>query len=125
MAKNIKSGPVNSAGIKTLRGVPTFPAAVVSGSPCLMADDIPGTALTVENATTGEATVLIDLHTATHPVKGINAGGNVAVAKWDKLYYTSADTPPISKKATGVYFGRAMEAVVSGATTTIEILIGK
>jgi hypothetical protein len=57
-------------------------------------------------------------------VKGIDGGGNSAVAAGDILYYTDADSPPISKKATGVRFGYALEAVGSGATATIEVAVG-
>lgn len=55
-------------------------------------------------------------------VKGIDAMGNAAVAVGDSLFYTDADTPPLSKKATGYFFGIALEVVSSGATTTIEVL---
>src|SRR3954470_8615062 len=41
-------------------------------------------------------------------VKGINAGGNSAVAVNDIVYYTDGDTPPLSKKATGTVFGIAL-----------------
>jgi predicted RecA/RadA family phage recombinase len=57
-------------------------------------------------------------------VKGVDGSGNSAVAEGDILYYVSADTPKISKKATGVRFGYAMGAVTSGATATIPVIIG-
>jgi len=57
-------------------------------------------------------------------VKAIDAGGNSAVAVGDIIYYTDADTPPLSKKATGVRFGYALEAITSGSTDTINVLIG-
>ena len=62
-------------------------------------------------------------------VKGVDGGGNSAVAVGDRLYYTDADTPPISKKATGRPVGFAVETetspgtVSSGATTTIPVLL--
>lgn len=55
-------------------------------------------------------------------VKGVDGSGNSAVAKGDKLYYVSADTPKLSKKATGVPFGYALETVGSGSTATIKVL---
>lgn len=55
-------------------------------------------------------------------VKGIDGSGNSAVAAGDALFYVDADTPKLSKKATGYFFGFALEAVVSGATTTIKVL---
>jgi hypothetical protein len=54
-------------------------------------------------------------------VKGVDAGGNSAVAVGDKLYYVDADTPKISKKVAGTFFGYALEAVTSGATATIRV----
>lgn len=55
-------------------------------------------------------------------VKGINDSGNSAVAEGDPIYYTDADTPPLSKKASGYFFGFASEAVTSGATATIKVV---
>lgn len=53
-------------------------------------------------------------------VKGENAGGNNAVALGDKIY---KDSTVYNKDASnGVLFGYALEAVSSGATTTIEVL---
>lgn len=54
-------------------------------------------------------------------VKGVDASANAAVAVGDAIYYVQADTPKLSKKNTGVLFGYALGAVVSGATTTIEV----
>ena len=55
-------------------------------------------------------------------VKGVDGSGNSAVAVGDKLYYVDADTPVLSKKATGRFFGFAMEAITSGSTDTINVL---
>lgn len=66
-------------------------------------------------------------------VKGINAGGNVAVNVGDTVYFTAGDTPPLSAKATGVEFGTVVgitnpytvaigqQAVASAATTTVHV----
>lgn len=56
-------------------------------------------------------------------VKGIDGSGNSAVAIGDAIYFVSADTPKLSKKATGVLFGYAMEAINSGSTATIKVLL--
>lgn len=56
-------------------------------------------------------------------VKGVNAGGNHAIAAGDPVYWTDGDTPPISAKATGYFVGQALAAVGSGATTTINVAI--
>jgi hypothetical protein len=54
-------------------------------------------------------------------VKAIDAGGNSAVAVWDAIYFVDADTPKLSKKATGVLFGFAMSTLLAGATGTVEV----
>ena len=79
-----------------------------------------GVALTDEDAVTGKTTVKFD-GCATLSVKGVDGSGNSAVAEADALYYVDADTPPISKKTSGVLIGHAMGAVSSGATATIEV----
>ncbi|MEW6555084.1 MAG: DUF2190 family protein [Actinomycetota bacterium] len=56
-------------------------------------------------------------------VKGIDGSGNSAVAVGDAIYYVEADTPKLSKKATGVLFGYALGTVGSGQTATIEVLL--
>lgn len=54
-------------------------------------------------------------------VKGVDGSGNSAVVQGDKLYYVDADTPKISKKATGHFFGYAGAAITSGSTASIEV----
>jgi predicted RecA/RadA family phage recombinase len=56
-------------------------------------------------------------------VRGVDGGGNSAVAVGDKLYYVDADTPPISKKNSGAFFGYALQTVSAGATATIDVLL--
>lgn len=57
-------------------------------------------------------------------VKAINDSGNNAVAVGDDLYLVVADTPHLSKKSTaGVFFGWALEAITSGSTATINVLL--
>lgn len=99
----------------------TYPTTPSSGDPVIFGD-LPGVALTDEDDD-GDTTVqfegVVDIS-----VKAINAGGNSAVAVGDVLYYTDGDTPPVSKKATGVRYGVALETVTSGATATIRVRIG-
>ena len=57
-------------------------------------------------------------------VKGVDGGGNAAIALGDILYFTAADTPPLSAKTTGVRFGYALKGVASGATATIPVQVG-
>ncbi len=56
-------------------------------------------------------------------VKGVNDAGNVGVSAGDAIYYVDTDTPKLSKKASGFHFGYALDAVSSGATTTIRVLV--
>jgi hypothetical protein len=56
-------------------------------------------------------------------VKGVNGGGNTAVAIGDKIYYVDGDTPNCSKKTSGTFLGYAMGAVDSGATATISVAL--
>ncbi len=43
-------------------------------------------------------------------VKGVDDDGNSAVALGDPLFFIDGDTPQISKKASGLFFGYALEA---------------
>jgi predicted RecA/RadA family phage recombinase len=96
-------------------------ASATSGAP-VVKGQIRGVALTATD-TDGNVTVqtrgVFDVS-----VKGIDGSGNSAVAVGDIIYHTVADTPPLSKKATGVRFGYALEAVASAGTDTIKVLLG-
>jgi len=97
---------------------PTTPA---SGDPVINGQ-VPGVALNAED-TAGNTTVALD-GDYNLSVKGVDGGGNSAVADGDLLYYVSADTPKLSKKTSGVRFGYARAAVTSGATATIRVQVG-
>jgi predicted RecA/RadA family phage recombinase len=100
---------------------PTTPA---SGDP-VRYGEIVGVAKAAEGADGKTSTTFKGVHWLS--VKGIDGSGNVAVAAGDKLYYTDADTPVLSKKATGRFAGFAWESasnpgtVGSGATATIPV----
>jgi predicted RecA/RadA family phage recombinase len=97
-------------------------AGVVSGDPVVVGQ-VPGVAETTPEATTNRL-VMQTCGVYNLSVKGIDGVGNAAVAGGDILYFVKADTPKLSKKATGVRYGYALDAVVSGATTTIRVKIG-
>lgn len=100
------------------------PATPVSGDP-VRYGPLTGVALTDESAggnVTGETTVDFGPREWLLSVKGVNGSGNSAVAAGDFLYYVDADTPKLSKKNTGYFFGVASETVGSGATATIKVL---
>jgi len=102
--------------------VVTDPASPVSGDPVRFGDKV-GVALTDERT---DGTTSVDFAGVyALSVKGVNGGGNSAVALGDALFYVDGDTPKISKKATGTPVGIALEAVLSGATSTIQVrLVG-
>ncbi|MHB8928767.1 MAG: capsid cement protein [Bacillota bacterium] len=95
-------------------------AAVASGDP-VSVGEIHGVALTATDAD-GDVTVATR-GVYSLSVKGIGDLGNVAVAMGNAIYFTAADVPKLSKKATGKLFGIALGAVVAGATTAIPVLI--
>lgn len=99
----------------------TDPTTPVSGDPVVYGQR-PGVCEVSEGAD-GLASVKFSGE-FTLSVKGVDGGGNSAVAEGDILYYTAADTPKISKKSTGVRFGYAAGAVTSGSTATIPVIIG-
>jgi hypothetical protein len=117
---NLKQGSVQA--VHTLSAVCSHPATPASGDPVRIGE-LTGSALTAERSD-GTTTVVIGRHIATHSVKGVDAGGNSAVAIGDVIYYVDADTPVLSKKVAGRKFGIALEAVGAGATATIRVLVG-
>jgi len=99
----------------------TVPSGRLSGDPVCVGQ-IPGVCL-IDRDASGKATITrVGAHLLS--VKGIDGVGNSAVAVGDILYLTEADTPKISKKATGVRFGYADETVTSGGTATIRVILG-
>lgn len=96
-------------------------AGTLSGDP-QVSGQIAGVA--VEDRDASGNTVLDRRGTYNLSVKGIDQVGNSAVAVGDILYYFTGDTPPISKKNTGVRFGYALGTVGSSLTATIEVLLG-
>lgn len=108
----------------TIRGLSltaTAPTTPASGGPVLVGR-IGGVAI-IDETSDGKTSIdfggVYDLS-----VKGEDDDGNVAVAAGDEIYYTDADTPKLSKKRSGVLFGTALEAVTSGSTTTINVMLG-
>jgi hypothetical protein len=76
----------------------------------------------VDRDTAGSATIERQ-DVVTVKVAGVNDAGNSAVVAGDPVYFIDADTPQLSKKASGKFFGFALGAVNAGATTTsIDVL---
>lgn len=100
---------------------PTTPA---SGGPVRFGT-LTGVALTDEGAGGNDAAkTTVDFGPTTYDlsVKGVDDSGNSAVAVGDSIFYVDADTPKLSKKSSGYFFGIALEAVGSGQTDTIRVL---
>jgi predicted RecA/RadA family phage recombinase len=95
----------------------------VSGDPFVVGAGIHGVLQTSYDAN-GKAVIdtegVFDLS-----VKGVNDDGNSAVAIGDRISYVAADTPKLSKKKSGIFFGIALEAVLTGATTTINVKLAE
>jgi predicted RecA/RadA family phage recombinase len=95
-------------------------ASISSGDPVAVGE-ITGVALIDTDA---DGNVVVDTKGVYDlSVKGIDGTGDSAVAIGDKLYYSSGDTPKINKKNATIFFGYALEAIASGATDTIMVLL--
>lgn len=96
-------------------------STIVAGDPVVVGSGIHGVAQTSYDAA-GKAVIdtegVFDLS-----VKGVNDDGNSAVAIGDRIYYVAADTPKLSKKKSGKFFGVAVETVGSGLTATINVKV--
>jgi hypothetical protein len=119
MAKNIVFDPGYQLTV-----VVSDPATPASGDPVRFGQ-LTGIALVDEgdggNEST-ETTVNFGPFVADLSVKAVDGSGNSAVAVGDPLWYVDADTPKLSKKATGYFYGFALEAITSGATATIQVM---
>jgi predicted RecA/RadA family phage recombinase len=99
----------------------SHPATPSSGDPVRFGEAT-GVAVTDERA---DGTTSVDFTAGRVwdlSVKGVDGSGNSAVAVGDKIYYVDADTPVLSKKATGRLFGYALETVASAGTDTIRVM---
>lgn len=99
-------------------------SGTLSGDVVHIGDGIVGIALTDRDAN-GNASVRFGSArtVVTATVRGVDGSGNSAVAIGNRIFSVSADTPKLSKKATGALFGYALGTVSSGASTAIQILM--
>jgi hypothetical protein len=101
----------------------TVASGVTAGDPCAIGASLMGIALNDRGTdATGKSTVKFS-GVFTLSVKGTGVNGDIAIAIGDPVYFTNADTPKLNAKATGMFVGFALGAVVSGATTSIDVLI--
>lgn len=102
----------------------SHPVTPVSGDP-VRYGELVGVATTGEGTDGKTSVTFKGVHLLS--VKGVDGAGNSAVAVGDKIYYVDADTPVLSKKATGRFVGFAVEALTNagtvgtGATATIPV----
>jgi len=119
MAKNMTRDDIYRVPV-----VVTNPTTPVSGDP-VRYGSLTGVALTDEGGGGNSATMTtVDFGPREWllSVKGINDSGNSAVAVGDSIFYVDGDTPHLSKKSSGYFFGVASEIVSSSATTTIRVM---
>lgn len=102
----------------------TSPTTPASGDP-VRYGNLTGVALTAESEggnASGYTSVDFGPSVWDLSVKGIDDSGNSAVAVGDAIFYVDADTPKLSKKSSGYFFGFATETVGSGSTDTINVI---
>lgn len=121
MATNIRHRPGYELAVDL-----TNPTSGVSSGDPVRFGERTGIALTDQGETSSgldstDTSVYFGPCVAEVSVKGIDDSGNSAVAVGDSIYYVDGDTPNLSKKASGYFFGFAMATVNSGATSTIEV----
>lgn len=102
------------------------PEGTVSGDPVCVGEFC-GVAL-IDRQSDGAATVdlggVYNLSVAAIDNSGTEgADADKAVAIGDKIYFASGDTPKLSKRADGTYFGIAYGAITAGETATTPIKI--
>jgi predicted RecA/RadA family phage recombinase len=98
----------------------TIAAGGSSGDP-IMVGNIKGV-LSV-NIAAGEAGAVMTEGVFDLSVEAVNDDGNSAVAVGDQLFYNGSDTPVLTKKNSGSFFGLALEAITSGETDTINVFV--
>lgn len=95
-------------------------AGVTSGSPVAVGKI---TGVAIADADSNNKTVVDRGGVYDLSVKAIDGAGDSAVAVGDEIYYTAGDTPKLNKKVTGILFGHALEAIVAGATDTVQVAL--
>ncbi len=97
-------------------------AAITSGDPVLIGTG--GLHGVAQIDTDGDGNVEVDVGGSVYDlsVKAVDDDGDSAVAVGDRIFYVAADTPKLSKKKSGTFFGIALEAIIAGSTDTIKVL---
>lgn len=95
-------------------------STVVAGDPVAVGNALRGVALTDYDAADGKASVALE-GVYDLSVTATDDAGNSAVAIGDRLY---TDGTTITKKKSGKFIGVALATVTTGATATVNVLIG-
>lgn len=104
----------------------TVASGISSGDPVeVNTSHLTGVALNDRDAeTSGKASVQFE-GVFNLSVKGINDDGNIAGVEGQAVYFVLGDTPKLSLKSSGKFFGYLLEELSSGATATIKVLLGQ
>jgi hypothetical protein len=110
------------------RQIPLTVGNSVAARTPVVVGQIPGMTLTATQSSGTQVATVMTEGVVNLSVKGITTGGgNGAIAQGDILYYVPGQTPKLSKYSDGasaVRFGYAIGTVLSGATSTIAVLLG-
>jgi len=113
---------------KEARQIPLTVGASKTARDPIIVGQIAGVMLTSTGSSGSQVATVATEGVYNLSVEGVTTGGgNGAVAQGDILYYVPARTPKLSKYSDGanaVRYGYALGAVLSGATTTIPVLLG-
>jgi predicted RecA/RadA family phage recombinase len=99
----------------------TVGSTVDAGDHVVVGNALRGVALTDYDSGDAKASVEVGPAVFDLSVTATDDAGNSAVAIGDRLY---TDGTTITKKKSGKFFGIALEVVTTGATATINILVG-
>lgn len=97
----------------------TVPSGTVSGDPVVI-NGLPGIAVTTRDSSGYAVVDFTPGKIWNLACKGIDNDGNSAIAEGDELFWTSGDTPKLSKKKSGSFWGRAIAATPGGSTTLVS-----
>lgn len=108
---------------RVIQGTNGSGSDIVSGQPLILGDNGLAGMCLEDIASTATGCVQLE-GVFDYPVKGHNGSGDTAVAIYDKVYYTAGEAfADVDNTAT--LLGYALEAVSSGATTTVNVLLAR
>lgn len=115
MAKNISYNFIDQVTLPVTEGTKSGDPVVVGG--------LVGVAVNDRDSDGNSEVKIKGAPAVAVSVKAIDVTGDSAVAKGDKIYLVDADTPKLSKKATGTLYGYAYGTITAGGTATIDVIL--